>query len=308
MSAKLQDQDRGRWDDIRIFLATHRNKSFGAAGIRLGIDTSTVSRRVASFEETLGVRLFERTREGLLPTRAAERVLAAAEAMEAAHARLTRDASDLDALAEGIVRVSVAPGMADVFVAPALGRLRAKYPKIAIELDASTTPRDLTRREADLALRSLKPQGADLVTLKIATARWVPATSPGFAKKLGRVTAWGDLPWIAWDRDLSSFGPSRWLATNAPGAAIVLRTSHFSSQIAAAEAGVGVLLAPLPYVGARKLVPVSHVKLLEPSLTESPADDLFLIGHRVLRDVPRVAAVWAFFVDEFRAWRARGPV
>ncbi|HTJ81589.1 MAG TPA: LysR family transcriptional regulator, partial [Polyangiaceae bacterium] len=303
--ANSQELGDARWDDVRVFLATHRHKSFGAAGVRLAIDTSTVSRRVAAFEAALGVRLFERTREGLLPTRAAERVLAAAEAMEAAHARLSRDASDLDALAEGIVRISVAPGLADVFVAPSLVRLRAKHPKLEIELDASTQPRDLTRHEADLALRSTKPQGADLVVLKVATAVWVPAASPALAEHLRAVRAWDEVPWITWDRDLSSFGPARWVAANAHGATIALRTSHFSSQIAAARAGLGVVLAPLPYVGACKLARVASTKALAKTSTATPVDDLWLVGHRVLRDVPRVAAVWSFFAEELRAWARR---
>ena len=68
--ANLQDV---RWDDIRIFLAIHRRHTLAAAATRLGLDTSTVSRRLAALEEDLGERLFERTREGLQPARAAER-------------------------------------------------------------------------------------------------------------------------------------------------------------------------------------------------------------------------------------------
>jgi DNA-binding transcriptional LysR family regulator len=301
MTAKLQDEPTVRWDDVRVFLATHRQKSFGAAGARLSIDTSTVSRRVAAFEASLGMRLFERTREGLLPTRAAERVLAAAEAMEAAHARLTRDASDLEALAEGIVRLSVAPGMADVFIAPALVRLRQKHPQIEIELDASVRPRDLSRHEVDLAMRSTRPHGADLVTLKIASARWLPAASPALVEELGAVRDWRALPWITWDRDLASFPPARWVATHAAGAPIVLRTSHFSAQLAAAQSGLAVMLAPVPYMAARGLAPVRVSKGLSPTLETTPVDDLWLVGHRILRDVPRVAAVWSFFADELKS-------
>ncbi|WP_394834534.1 LysR family transcriptional regulator [Pendulispora rubella] len=303
MVAKKQDvapaQDP-RWEDVRIFLAAYRHKSLGAAAGRLDLDTSTVSRRLTVLESSLGIRLFERTREGLIATRGAERVLAAAEAMEAAHGRLTRDASDLEAEAEGVVRLSVAPGMADAFVAPALVRLRAKHPKIDIELDASVRPLDLTRHEADLAMRSTRPHGAELVVTKLGTAGWLAAGAPALVKRLGRLTSWNDAPWIAWDRDLASFPPARWLAQHAPKARIALRTSQFTSQLVAAESGLGVLLIPLPYMHTRTLRAVPYAEPLAPSAQAWPTDDLWLVGHRALRDVPRVAAVWTFLAEDMR--------
>ncbi|APR75603.1 Transcriptional regulator, LysR family protein [Minicystis rosea] len=298
MTAKTQDIEGARWDDVRVFLAVRRHGSFGAAGARLGMDTSTVSRRLAALEAALGAQLFERSREGVVPTRRAELVLPAAEAMEAAHGRFARDASALDSTAEGIVRVSVAPGMADSFVAPLLVRLRARYPKIGIELDASVRPLDLTRHEAEIALRSVRPQGADLVMTKILTSRWVAVASPERVKALGRMMNWEAEPWIAWDRDLASLPPARWLARHVPHADIALRTSHFASQLVAAREGLGIVLAPEPFARIHGLVPVSFASALAASAEAWPSDDLWLVGHRALRDVPRVAAVWSFLLDE----------
>jgi DNA-binding transcriptional LysR family regulator len=292
--ANLQDV---RWDDIRIFLAIHRRHTLAAAATRLGLDTSTVSRRLAALEEDLGERLFERTREGLQPARAAERVLAAAEAMEAAHARLARDASDVEHLAEGVVRISTAPGLSSTFIAPALPRLRKKYPRISIELDAHIAPRDLTRHEADLALRSVRSQGAELVTTKLVTAPWVAAAAPRLAAKLGTLRAWSDAAWVQWDRDLASFPPARWVTQHVTAPAIALRTSDFPAQLAAVRAGLGLMLAPVPYLVPWNLVAVDFAPALP---HDWPSDDLWLVGHRVLRDVPRIAAVWDFLAAEFR--------
>lgn len=289
-----------KWDDVRVFLAVYREKSLSSAAKRLGVDTSTVSRRVAALEAALGGALFERTREGLTSTRAAERVLPAAEAMELAQARLTRDASDTENLAEGRVRISVAPGLADIFIAPALVRLRARHPGLAIELDASVRPVDLTRREADLALRSVKPAGADLVVTKLGTAQWHVAGAPSLAKKLGVLRAWTDAPWIGWDRDLASFAPARWLAERAPKADIALRTSHFSSQLSAARAGLGLVLVPEAFARVLGLDLVRLSKTLAAEAATSPTDTLWLVGHRLLRDVPRIAAVWTFLAEEIR--------
>src|SRR6188474_630258 len=209
-----------RWDDIEIFLAVRRRGSLAAAATRLGVDTSTVSRRLAALEAALGVRLFDRTRTGLAPAPASDRVLAAAEAMEAAHARIARDASEIESLAEGVVRLSTAPGMASMFVAPALVRLRKRYPRLIVEVDAVAQPRDLTRHEADLALRSVRSQGGDLVTTRLATAPWIAAAAPRVAARLGVLAAWGDAVWISWDRDLASYGPARWIATHVPVSAV----------------------------------------------------------------------------------------
>jgi DNA-binding transcriptional LysR family regulator len=298
MTANTQDLSDARWDDVRLFLAVQRHGSLGAAGARLDLDTSTVSRRLAALEEALGVRLFERTRAGIVPTRAAEMVLPAAEAMEAAHGRFTRDASGLESGPEGVVRLSAAPGMADAFVAPALVRLRARCPRIRVELDASVRPLDLTRHEADLALRSVRPQGAELVMTKLGGGAWIVVAAPEMVKSLGRLSAWEDAPWITWDRDLASMAPARWVTKYAGKAEIVLRTSHFASQLAAAEEGLGVLLAPDPYARLRGLAPVRYAEALAPSVASLPSDELWLVGHRALRDVPRVAAVWEFLLEE----------
>jgi DNA-binding transcriptional LysR family regulator len=297
MTAKSQDLEGVRWDDVRVFLAAQRHGSLGAAGVRLGMDTSTVSRRLAALEAALGARLFDRSREGLVPTRSAEIVLPAAEAMEAAHGRFARDASGQEAAAEGVVRVSVAPGLADAFVAPALVRLRARCPKIRIELDASERAVDLTRHEADLAVRSVRPQGSELVMTKITTSRWIAVASPAMVKELGRMTAWEDAPWIAWDRDLASMLPARWLARHVPRAEVALRTSHFASQLVAARSGLGVMLAPDPFARVYALAPVVLADALA-STAAWPSDDLWLVGHRALRDVPRVAAVWSFLLED----------
>ncbi|WP_438030061.1 LysR family transcriptional regulator [Sorangium sp. So ce233] len=301
MAVKSQDLGDARWDDVRLFLAVHRHGSLGQAGARLGLDASTVSRRLTALEASLGARLFDRTREGLVPTRIAELVLPAAEAMEAAHRRLARDATGAESDAEGVVRVSAAPGFADVFVAPALVRLRARHPRIRIELDASVRVLDLTRHEADLALRSVRPEGADLVVTKLTSARWVAAASRELVKDAGRVASWDALPWIAWDRDLGSFPAARWLARHAPGADIALRTSFFLSQLTAAETGLGAVLVPEPYMQVRGLAPLRYAAALEASAADWPTDDLWLVGHRALRDVPRVAAVWSFLIEELRS-------
>jgi DNA-binding transcriptional LysR family regulator len=301
MMAKTQDLEANRWDDVRVFLAVYRAGSLGQAALRLAVDTSTVSRRLAAFEEALAVRLFDRARDGITPTAAAGSVLAAAEAMEAAHARLAREAGDVQEAVQGVVRVSMPPGMAETFIAPALPRLRKLHPGLRIELDASARVLDLARHESDLALRSVRPDSAQLVALKLLSSHpWVPAASASLASELGKVRDWNSLPWIAWDRDLAKTVAARWLARHAPQAEIVLRTSHYASQLAAARAGLGVLLAADFDRRVHGLVELDHARALAPSAQALPRDDLWLVCHQSLRDLPRIDAVWRFLRDELK--------
>jgi DNA-binding transcriptional LysR family regulator len=102
---------------------------------------------------------------------------------------------------------------------------------------------------------------------------------------------------------MASFHAARWLGQHAPRAEVVLRTSHYSSQLAAARTGLGLVLAPELHLPVHGLVAVRLAPALHPSAAEWPEDDLWLVGHRVLREVPRVAAVWQFLVDELRGGR-----
>jgi DNA-binding transcriptional LysR family regulator len=299
MIALAQGGAGPRWDDVQLFLALYRERTLGGAARAVGLDPSTLSRRLAALEEQLGTRLFDRTHEGLVPAEGAELLLPAAEEMAQAHARFSRDVTSFEREAEGVVRLSVPPGLAESFVGPALVRCHRTYPRIQIELDASLSFVDLTRREADLAVRTRRPQTGDLVSLKLGERRWSPMLAARAAKGRRPIKEWSVLPWIGWGDDMASFAPARWVATHVPRASLVLRTSHFTTQVAAVAAGLGVALLPPAYTRVAGLVPVRHGAELVGSISDLPTTETWLVGHRALRAVPRVAAVWAFLVEEF---------
>lgn len=298
-----------RWDEVRLFLALHRERTLAAAGARVGLDASTLSRRLAALEESLGTRLFDRTREGLVPTEAAELLLPAAEEMAAAHVRFVQDARGFEAAAEGSVRLSVPPGLAESLIGPALVRLHAKHPRIRVELDASVGFVDLTRREADIAIRTRRPQSGDLVSVKLGERRWTPMIAERHARRRKPVHDWGELGWIAWGEAMREFPPARWLAKHVPASAVVLHTSHFTTQVSAVEAGLGAALLPPVYARLADVAPVPHAPGLAASMSALPVSETWLVGHRALRAVPRVAAVWAFLVEELTRFEsgARPP-
>ena len=167
-------QDRTALGHVQLFLALYRERTLAGAAKAVSLDPSTLSRRLASLEDELGTRLFDRTHERLVPYEGAELLLTTAEEMAQAHARFSCDATTFERRAEGTVRLSVPPGLAESFVGPALVRLHRRYARIQIELDASVHFVDLTRREADLAVRTRRPQTGDLVSVKLGERRWVP--------------------------------------------------------------------------------------------------------------------------------------
>jgi DNA-binding transcriptional LysR family regulator len=285
------------WDQVRVFLAVARAGQLAGAAARLGLDVSTVSRRLDRLEDELGVHLFDRTRDGSVPTVAAEAMLPAAEDMERGLAQFAAAVDAIETTAEGVVRITAAPGVADAFVAPLLARFRARYPRVRVELDASIGYADLTRRDADLALRTTRPRSGDLVAVRLASTRSIPMTSPAYAEELGRLKRWSDARWITWAGDLAHLPTARWLAEHVAGVAPVLRTSHFASQLSAAAAGLGVTLASEVFRHVHRVTPVTIARSLQASYDALPEEELWLVGHRALRTVPRIAALWDFLAE-----------
>ncbi len=284
------------WEQIRLFLSVVRERSLAGAAARLGLDVSTVSRRLDRLEERIGAPLFDRGREGTEPTAVAEQLVTHAEEMELCAARFASAGASVETQVEGTVRLTVLPGIADLFVAPALAKLHERYPRLVVELDASISYADLTRREADVAVRATRPTSGELVSVKLITARALPMASRAYARELGKLKRLEDARWIAWGPDLAHLPDAAWSRTHGPGVSPVFRTSHFASQLAAACAGLGVVIASLPYAKIG-LAEIEHAKSLDAAWNALPSGTLWLVGHRALRNVPRVAAVWNFVLE-----------
>lgn len=296
---------RVRWDDLELFLALARARSLSGAGKRLDVDPSTASRRLAALERELGLRLFDRTPEGLAPTAYAERLFPEAEAMEASAQRFVTGAEGFERAIEGRVRLSVPPGLADAFVVPALPALLEAHPGIVVEIDARVAVVDLVRREADLALRGLRPEGAELVQKRIFATRSVLAGAPAYVRELGRVRSFRGVRFVAWGDELAHLPQARWLRAQGEGPRVVLVTSSMQTQLAAVQRGLGLTVLPRPFLEPYGLEEVELTRSLAASLADLPDDELWLVTHRALRSVPRVDAVWRFLDERFTSAAAR---
>lgn len=293
-----------KWDDVRLFLALCRARTVSEAGRALGVDSSTVSRRLNTLEQVLSASLFDRGHEGISATKAAEDLLPVAEEMEAVMLRFASTADGLEREVAGLVRIACPPDVADVVVAPMLRDLFAQHPALRVEIAPGEAVIDLTRREADLALRTVRPTQGDLVVTRLTSVRWVLVASPALAKKLGPLRAWHEAPWVGWGERMSQIGPALWLATHAKNVVPIVISDSMKVQLAVVGAGVGVTLVPEPSAQYYGLVPVKLAPGLAADAAHWPTNELFLVTHRALRDVPRVRAVWDRLLGSARS-RAR---
>lgn len=173
------------WDNARIFLAIYRAGTLRAAAARLDIDQATVGRRLAALEKSLGARLFLRTPSGYVATPAGELAVSAGEAMERAADQFQRKMQGIDTRLSGSVRVTTSDTMAHHFVIAAMQRLHLAHPDIRIILSTSTEITSLTRREADLAVRTLKPVNPDLISRRLVRRSMGLYATPGYLRQRG---------------------------------------------------------------------------------------------------------------------------
>jgi len=297
MQRKSAGQAALQWDDVRMFLALCRSQTVGRAAAALGVDASTVSRRLAALEAAVDAVLFERGRHGIALTKAAEDLVPVAEEIEQAVLQFGRAAEGLEREVAGVVRVTCPADVAEVVVVPCLGELLTRHPALRIELDPSEAVLDLTRREADIALRVVRPTRGDLLVTRLLSLRWVAVAAPAVAGQLGTLRNWSDAAWIGWGERSAHVGPARWLEAHVRDVQPVVRSDSLRLQLAALTQGLGVGLMPEPSVQHYGLTPVKFAASLREAAAQWPTNELFLVTHRVLRDVPRVRVVWDLLVE-----------
>jgi DNA-binding transcriptional LysR family regulator len=281
---------RLEWGHLRFFLVLSRTGSLSRAAQGLGVDRNTVARRVAALEEELGLPLFERGPQGWIRTAAGDELAALASRVEEDVLAIARHADARDPALGGTVRVTTASHLAAFLLAPELPRLRERHPGLVLEIAADQRTFDLTRREADLALRMGRPRDAGLVTRKLSDVAYGLYASDAYAGGRRRAVDFASDAFITFDDSLAGVPQERWLARLAPDRRVVFRSNSTASLQSAARAGVGV--AVLPCFVAEK--DPSLVRLDGP---EPVRHELWLLVHGDLRRTPRVRAVIEW-VDE----------
>jgi DNA-binding transcriptional LysR family regulator len=282
------------WDDTRIFLAVRRAGSHSAAGRSLGLNASTVGRRIAALEQALATRLFVRTPSGLALTRAGHLLSERAERVEAEMLAGERELRGTDERAEGKVRLTASDGLATYVLVPALRALRQRHPDMRVDLVADNRIADLSRREADVALRLVRPNERSLVARRIARLPFGLFGGLDYFARRPRPSSESELDlhdFIGYDESFSGKPLKRWLAAHAAPARVALRTNTTVALVAACAAGLGLAALPVPFAeNERRLVRVF------PDLVISTID-LWAVTHQDLRRNAAVVAVIAWLAE-----------
>ena len=286
------------WNDARLILAVARAGSLTAAAKALRVDHSTVFRRLAAIEARMG-HLFERGLGGAYhPTEAGIRAAAAAERMEDAALGLARDLAGQDARLTGRLRVTCSETLAYRLLTVYVARFRAEHPGILVELAVDGRVLNLSRREADVALRVARPREGDLWGRKLADIAWCVYGSPGHVAAAPPLKVPTDLAaqaLIGWEEGTAGINAADWLTGIAPSA-FVYRTNSLVNQMVAARAGIG--LAALPcYLGDAEPGLVRALPDPVPDL----ARELWIVTHQDLRRTARVRAFFDTVVSSLKA-------
>lgn len=276
------------WDDMRVFLAIHRRRTHASAARLLRVDATTVARRIAALEASLGTQLFTRTPAGLEPTPAALALLPHAERIEAAALEAERAVAGTDERVEGAVRITAPDGTATFLLAPGLGRLRAEHPALRVSLVADNRALDLVRGEADVAVRFFPPREKSLVIRRLGTFRFGVYGGERYLARRGRPRTVGDLrahDWIGFGADLDGTEESAWLRRLVPRERVVITANTTLTRIAACAAGHGLMvLGSLVAARDPRLVRVL------PRLTVGERG-VWAVTHPDLRRSAKIAAV-----------------
>jgi DNA-binding transcriptional LysR family regulator len=289
------------WDDVSVFLAVAEAGSLSGAARRLRMTQPTVSRRIAELEATVGEPLFVRTVDGAAVTAFGERLLEPARRMAESASELERAVDRAETAPRGIVRLTAPPGVAFDVGAPFAAFLREKLPEVRLEVLASVQYLDLSRREADLALRFAQPPNKDLVTLAELTVEAAPFAAERYARTLRKGYGVADVDWIGWAPPYENRSPNPELSALIPGFVPVFASDDFLVQLAAAEAGLGAI-----FLGR-----VKHRFSRSSTLVELDLDlgdlrrTLQLVCAKSALAIPRVRAVGELLAAELS--RAEAP-
>jgi len=276
------------WNDLRYVLAISRGRTLAAAARLLGVDSTTVARRLSAVQDTLGARLYQRLADGTLRlTSAGERATLHAERIEREIAALGTALAGAGSAISGSVRVTSVPIIVNRILLPAAPALLERHPGLQLELVAEARDVSLTRREADLALRLARPKtgGTRVIARRVGALRYDVYASARHSMRAAR-----NLPWITYDDAMNHLPQARWIAATAArdnDEVAALHVNDSEGMLAAVIAGLGRSLLPC-------VVADGDTRLRKLGARHGPAAltrELWLLAHSELRTLGRIEAV-----------------
>lgn len=285
------------WNQVRGFLATAEEGSLSAGARALGLAQPTLGRQVAALEERLGVALFERVGRGLVLTPSGEALLDHVRAMGEAASRVALVAAGRSEAVAGRICISASDTVAAYVLPPILRDLRDTSPEIEVQLVATNSLSDLLRREADIAIRHVRPEEPDLVSKLVRESEGGLYAAPSLLRRYGHPRSLTDLkslPFIGMDTparmvsELRHFG----LELEERNFGFFCENMAVGCEMARAGLGVGLLSDDI----ARRM---PDLQRLLPDAVSIPVP-LWLTTHRDLRTSRRIRVVYDFLAEALK--------
>ena len=238
------DAKNTSWNDVRLLLCCARSGSFRAAAAELGITSSTVVRRMESFEATLGVHIFDRLPSGISLTPEGRRLLKAAEQFETCAFEMQRSVASLDAKNRGTVRISIMDGLGTFWIVPRLVAFQRANPMLLIDLRCADECADVLRMEADIAVQFTKPTNPDLICSRVGTLHLYPFAARRYLELFGVPSSRADmLNHRLVDQAAPQLDESAWpklLGVDSIEELVSVRTNSSAAHFYAVEKGAGI--------------------------------------------------------------------
>lgn len=289
------------WNDLRYFLAVARHGSTLAAARALKMNQSTVQRRLTALERRIGRPLVRRHPTGYRLTEFGHEMLPYAERVEQAVLALEQQLEGSRRNVAGVIRVTCPePIVYRITQSTLLDRFQARYPALRIEFVMSDKYVDLSKGEADVALRSGDTDDGELVGRKIADSIWAVYASRRYIERYGKPERIEDLERhlvVGFDDTMANHRAAKWLAKVAPNARVVARNNSVLGLVYAVKSGIGVGALPTALGDSE----VDLVRVLGP--IPELARIWRVLTHPDLRHTPRVSAFFDFIAEEIETLR-----
>jgi DNA-binding transcriptional LysR family regulator len=281
------------WDDLRYILAVAGAKSVAGAARALGVNHTTVLRRVTAFEQRLGLRLFDRLATGYVLTAGGEELIAAARHIEDTIIALERRLAGQDLRPSGLIRITTTDTLMGSILPEILAEFREAHPEIEIEVAVTNLMLNLSKRDADVAIRPAKDPPETLVGRRVAKVAFAIYASRDYVAKRGTIASLHAERWIAPDDSLAETSVARWMRVELPGSEITLRADSFVAMRQAAQAGLGLAVLPCYLGDVSPGLACVHppVKGMETAL--------WILTHEDLRQTARIRAFTEFAATAF---------
>jgi DNA-binding transcriptional LysR family regulator len=261
---------KANWDDLETILELVRSGSLAAAAHKLGVNYTTVARRVARAERTLGVTLFERLADGYHPTEHAHLVAEHAAQMQSSEDDLMRVMRGRDETLSGPLVITAPELIVAYVLPPALKAFRAAHPEVELNVKATNKALDLARREADLAVRIAPDANSTLMGVRLTGQHTASFATPDFAKRIA-ANPHDTFDWIIYSEHPDV---PKGVRENYPNVRVGYRFDDMIAMVGAAQAGLGVVRLPM-FLG-RRAAGLVQVPMVPPT----PYADIWILGHR----------------------------